>query len=411
MKKLLLIIAALIAQEIHAQTFPVGHMSINFKDPARTGGYSISGGISTNTVSGRDIGTEIYYPATLTGDNKPVANGQFPIVVFGHGFVMGWDSYDNIYNSLATKGYIVLLPRTEGGFSPNHTEFGSDLRFLGNAALDLNTISTSTVLAQFNGKISQKVAIGGHSMGAGSSYLAAASNNSINCLFNFAAATTNPSSISSASLVTIPTLVISGARDCVADTTVQNDHYSALTSLQKFHIILKQLTHCDFGTGSNTNCVFGQNSSGCSNQVSNVLAFARYMNYLEPYLANQLKNNCGEGQRFMDSLNTNSSLRSGVKKTGTIACNTTEIKNFNNDYSISVFPNPTKYNINISFSSEVNQQTVFELYDISGKQALKIIEENPFNVKEINIQSLDNGTYVLIVTQDHYKCAFRIIKH
>lgn len=319
MKKIILIIASCFSIISQAQTFPVGHMSINFKDVSRTGGYSISGGITTSTVSGRDIGTEVYYPATTAGNNTSVANGQFPVVVIGHGFVMTYDNYDNIYNQLASKGYIVLLPRTEGSFSPAHAEFGSDLKYLANAGMNLNTISSPTALATFNGKVLQKSAIGGHSMGAGSSYLGAASNNSITCLFNFAAATTNPSSISSASLITVPSLVISGARDCVADTTVQNSHYTALASTKKFHVILKQLTHCDFGNGNSTNCTFGQGTSGCGNQVSNSLAFPRYMNYLQNFLDNQLKNDCSAGQRFMDSIQSNSSLIAGRKITGTIA--------------------------------------------------------------------------------------------
>ncbi len=60
-------------------------------------------------------------------------------------------------------------------------------------------------------------------------------------------------------------LVISGARDCVADTTVQNSHYAALASTKKFHVILKQLTHCDFGNGNSSNCTLGQGTSGCGN--------------------------------------------------------------------------------------------------------------------------------------------------
>ncbi|HRD40184.1 MAG TPA: hypothetical protein PLC65_16275, partial [Bacteroidia bacterium] len=110
----------------------------------------------------------------------------------------------------ASTGYIVLLPRTEGSFSPSHGDFGNDLKFLVNAAQSLNTISTPSALVTFNGKVSPKAAIGGHSMGGGSSFLASASNTSVTCLFNFAAATTNPSSIASASLINVPALVISG---------------------------------------------------------------------------------------------------------------------------------------------------------------------------------------------------------
>jgi pimeloyl-ACP methyl ester carboxylesterase len=310
---LLLIIVML---KMSAQ-YQAGHMSINFKDASRTGGYAISGGIQM-PGTGRDIGTEIYYPAATAGNNVAVATGTFPVVVIGHGFAMDWSSYDNIYNRLASLGYIVALPRTEGSLSPTHAEFGNDLRLLGSLLQGLNT-STVSGTTTFNGKVSPNTAIGGHSMGAGCSYLAAAGNTTITCLFNAAAATTNPSSVSSASLVTVPTLLLSGQRDCVADTTVQNSHYNAQASTKKFHVILKDLTHCDFGNGSNFNCTFGQGTSGCSNTISNTLAFRRYMNYLEPFLAYHLKNNCSEGIRFMDSIQAPSATRVGRKITGTIA--------------------------------------------------------------------------------------------
>jgi len=408
MKKALLTIFSLLSLTHFGQTFPVGHMSINFKDATRTGGYSISGGITTSTTSGRDVGTEVYYPATTAGNNQPVANGQFPVVVFGHGFVMGWDSYDNIYNELASKGYIVLLPRTEGSASPTHAEFGADLKFLANAGMGLNSVSTPTSLVSFNGKVSQKSAIGGHSMGAGSSYLGAASNTSITCLFNCAAATTNPSSINSASLITVPTLVISGARDCVADTTVQNSHYNALASSVKFHVILKQLTHCDFGNGSNFNCTFGQGTSGCGNQVSNSLAFPRYMNYLQNFLDNQLKNDCSAGQRFMDSVNTNSSLRAGVKKQGSIVCVTTGLNNSNDILNANIFPNPAFDEITIKFSTELNEPAQIQLFDIAGR----VVLEQPIakNESTLNIESLERGSYIIVFRQKQKVSYHKLIK-
>ena len=88
-------------------------------------------------------------------------------------------------NKLASSGYIVLLPRTEGGFSPSHSEFGNDLKFLVNAGQNLNTINSPTILSVFNNKVLAKSAIGGHSMGGGSSFLGSANNASVTCIFNF----------------------------------------------------------------------------------------------------------------------------------------------------------------------------------------------------------------------------------
>jgi dienelactone hydrolase len=298
---------------------PVGHMSINFKDASRSGGYAISGGI-TMPGAGRTIGTEVYYPATIAGNNQPVASGQFPIVVFGHGFAMTYDNYDNVYNRLASLGYIVLLPRTESGIFPTpvHADFGLDLKLLANQGMALNTISTPTALATFNGKVIQKSAVGGHSMGAGCSILAASGNNTVTCVFNFAAATSNntPNSIASASLVTVPTLIVSGQKDNVADTTVQNSHYNATASTKKFHVIIKDVTHCDFGNGTSGTCTIGQ--AACGNTTCNMNLFRRYMTYVEPFLDHQLKGICLKGKQFMDTIQTSSSVRVGRKITGTL---------------------------------------------------------------------------------------------
>lgn len=407
-KVIILALTLLLTNVSNGQSFQVGHMSVNFKDITRTGGYAISGGVNV-TGTGRDIGTEVYYPSTVAGDNQPVASGQFPIVVIGHGFVMGWDSYDNIYNKLASKGYIVLLPRTEGGFSPTHAEFGSDLKYLANAGMNLNSASTPTLI-NFNGKVAQKSAIGGHSMGAGSSYLAAANNTSITCLFNFAAATTNPSSISSASLITVPTLVISGARDCVADTTVQNGHYNALASAKKFHVILNQLTHCDFGNGTNGNCTFGQNSSGCNNQVSNALAFPRYMNYLQNFLDNQLKNDCPAGQRFMDSVNTTSSLRAGLKKLGDIACLATGIKESVNSF-YSVFPNPVQNTLNINFKNESLSTLKIDIINTTGQIVYNTTINDRSKEITLNIETLNSGIYFLVIYNNEKKHIQKLVKY
>lgn len=412
MKKLILLVSSCFTIISQAQTFPVGHMSINFKDATRTStGYSISGGITTNTVSGRTVGTEVFYPATTSGTNTAVANGQFPVVVFGHGFVMTYDNYDNIYNRLASLGYIILLPRTEGGASPVHADFGADLAFLAGAGMNLNTVSTSTILNTFNGKVLQKSAIGGHSMGAGSSFLGAASNSTITCLFNMCAATTNPSSINSASLVTVPSLLISGEMDSVADTTVQNSHYVSTSSSTKFHVIIKDATHCDFGNGTSFLCTFGQ--AACSTPSCNATLFNRYMSYLEPFLANQLKNDCVAGNAFMTLILNPSADRAGRKINGNIACAVTGIETLNSINNLIVFPNPTAGKLTILYTTEITSPVILELYDISGRLVLTSTETSATSItvkKELDIEHIDNGSYILYVRQNEYKSAYKIIK-
>ena len=115
MKKMLLFTGLCFSLIIKAQPYQVGHVQITYNDPAR---------------SGRAIQTEIYYPAATAGTSVPVSTGSYPVIVFGHGFVMSWDAYQNIWDDLVTQGYILAFPRTEGSISPSHAEFGKDLKYL-----------------------------------------------------------------------------------------------------------------------------------------------------------------------------------------------------------------------------------------------------------------------------------------
>ena len=411
MKHIFLLLFATLTLHGVAQ-LPVGHMSINFKDAARTSaGYTISGGVAM-PGTGRTVGAEVYYPATTAGNNTMVATGQFPVVVFGHGFAMGWDSYDNIYNRLASLGYIVVLPRTEGGIfpSPSHTDFGADLKFLAEQGLALNTASTPASVTTFNSKVLQKSAIGGHSMGAGSSFIAGVGNTAVTCVFNFAAATTNPSSVTAAAMVTVPTLIISGQKDAVADTTVQNSHYNATAASKKFHVIIKDLTHCDVGNGTSATCSFGQ--ATCNTPSCNSIYFGRYMGYLEPFLASQLKSDCAEGQRFMDSITVASVTTAGRKITGTLACPPTAIKPSFNDSYIAVYPNPAHDVVNVNYVA--SNATLIELYDVYGKLLVQhnmlAASNTAITTTTVNLASVSNGMYVLVVTQQGIKKQFKIIK-
>ncbi len=414
MNKVIFFFAIVLQSLTVAQTYQVGHMSINFKDPSRSGGFSISGGIQM-PGTGRDIGTEIYYPSTTAGNNVALAVGQFPVVVIGHGFVMTYDNYDNIYNQLASLGYIVALPRTEGSFSPSHLDFAKDISLLSDQVMQLNTVNTPTSLAVFNGKVKQRSAIGGHSMGAGCSMVGAQNNTTISALFNMATATSNTAGVSSlagASLVTVPTLILSGERDCVADTNVQNSHFANITASQKFHVILKALTHCDFGNGASTNCNLGQTVSGCPNTISNSLALTRYMNYLVPFLNKTLKDSCAEGQRFMDSVNTNSSLRAGMKRQGSLSCNPANIMEDQSLGGVKLYPNPAKDVVFVEFEGH-RSDFILELSDVYGRIITRLVERNNDEQHKlsINTEQLPSGMYILKVSQANRQRIVKISKN
>ena len=113
-KKLFSVFILIIAS-FHLYGQQVGHTQITFIDSSR---------------NNRSVPTEIYYPATVAGNNTPIAPGVFPVISFGHGFVMTWSAYQNFWTDLVPEGYILAFPTTEGGFAPVHAAFGADLKFL-----------------------------------------------------------------------------------------------------------------------------------------------------------------------------------------------------------------------------------------------------------------------------------------
>ncbi|MBS1636031.1 MAG: T9SS type A sorting domain-containing protein [Bacteroidetes bacterium] len=305
MKKVLTLIATIAFASLEAQTYQVGHCSLNFKDPSRTGGYAISGGIQVGT-SGRDVGTEVYYPAATAGNNVAIATGTFPVVVVGHGFVMTWDAYTDLWTDLVQNGYIVCLPRTEGGTSPSHTDFGKDLAFIGSQMITtMMSTAPGSPAPSFIGKINPRVALSGHSMGGGSSFLGAQNNATITTMVNFAAANTNPSSQHAAKFVTVPSLVISGQNDCVAPPAQHQkpEYDSLILTHTKAYMSVVGGDHCSFGSRSSATCMFGQGT--CSPQPTITEAQQKSAAYMAArlWLDYFLKQDCSAWPKFKDSLN------------------------------------------------------------------------------------------------------------
>jgi len=291
MKKLLITFSfILFASSLFGQ-YAIGHRTFTFNDPTRTGGFGSGGG------PGRQIQTEIYYPATTNGDNAPFVQDSFPIIVFGHGFLMSWDAYQNIWEELVPKGYIMLFPRTEGGVSPSHNDFGLDLALVVNSFRALGQNPSSP----YYNRVASTAAIMGHSMGGGATFLAAQNNTNITAIATLAAANTNPSSINAAKFVTVPTLVIAGANDCVTPPVQhQIPMYDSTAAMCKTFISITGASHCQFAN-SNFNCNFGESTCSPSPTITRAVQHQRTFKYLVPWLNKYLKGAC-HPQSNIDSL-------------------------------------------------------------------------------------------------------------
>ena len=81
-------------------------------------------------ANGSSFTATVHYPAIAAQAGAPVdaANGPYPIIAFGHGFVTPVTQYASTGAHLASWGFVVLLPQTQGSLFPSHAAFAADLR-------------------------------------------------------------------------------------------------------------------------------------------------------------------------------------------------------------------------------------------------------------------------------------------
>ncbi len=298
MKTLLLSISTFLLFGLSIAQQQIGHMTKTFVDASR---------------NNRNIQTEIYYPAITAGNNVTASPGEYPVIVFGHGFVMAWDAYTNLWEEFVPRGYIMVFPRTEGNaFSTNHQNFGWDLQFLVNEIQNEDVLSTSPI---YN-VVSPATALMGHSMGGGAAFLAADSlcsngNQYLKTLVGLAPAessTNGVSSISSSTNITVPALILSGVQDGV---TPPIDHhipmYNALGATCKTILNIIGGAHCYFAN-TNAACDFGESTSSNGISISRNEQHSITFDFVNSWLDYTLKNDCNAFTVFQDSVVTSTRI-------------------------------------------------------------------------------------------------------
>ena len=269
--------------------YQIGHTSVTFYDGSRS----------------REIPTEIFYPADISGDDVPLAGsgGDFPIVSFGHGRGESWDTNENIWTALVPEGYIVALPKTEAGNQPNHANFGADLAFLVDKLQGEGSNSSSI----FYEKVGETSVVMGHSMGGAASFIAAYGNDVITAISTLAHGRTNPAPIDLAPDITIPALIFSGTDDNMTPPEeYQIPDYHALDSHCKTHINIIGGSHCQF-IEPNDNCDNWEAQypqPGITREEQHAIT----EQFLIPWLDYVLKNNSSAGEEFENLLLTSDAI-------------------------------------------------------------------------------------------------------
>ena len=357
-------VALLLAtQTLSAQPFAVGTRSVEFVDVERN----------------RTVPCTVHYPSVNGGTAGAFASGTFPVLVHGHGFVMSVDAYTNLRDGFVPRGYILVLPTTEGGFSPSHATFGSDLRFLVEAMQAAHTDPTSP----FFGHVAPATALLGHSMGGGASFLAASGNASVQTVVNFAAAETNPSAISAAASVEVPTLVFAAQEDRVTPPgTNQLPMYEALPVPCKSYVSVNGGGHCYFAANSLT-CTFGESTLGAQFSISRAEQHDIVNDIAGLWLDHFLRDDQAAWSAFSDS------LLFSTRITGERTCLSTEVGAVDPRNTLEVYPVPTADRLYMHTPEHSEQLLV---RDIQGRVVLRIADQG---LGTIDVRTLPDGCYNL----------------
>ncbi len=391
---LILLLTVLLSSNLFAQPFQVGHTTITLVDSSR---------------NNRNIPTEIYYPADVAGNNVPVTvanNDKFPVLSFGHGFVITWDAYQNIWEAVVPEGFIIAFPKTETGIAPSHTEFGKDIAFV---ISELNTLSQNNSSLFYN-RIYSMNCVMGHSMGGGSAFLAAQFSSSVKTLATLAPAETNSSAIQTAASLTIPSLIFAGGNDCVTPpSTNQIPMYDSLQSGCKTFLSINGGSHCQMAD-NNFLCSFGEATCTPKPTITRADQHIVVNRYLLPWLKYELKGDCISGAQF-DSLITGDT--SIVFQKSCVLCNNVSYYENTPSFNIEIFPNPFNDKIFIQLNQTAKDIVIIDLYAMNGN---KILSQSFSNVKafemlKLNLrENLPNGIYLLKVTVAGQYSTRKIIK-
>lgn len=374
MKKVFAIFAFQVFNTLFAQ-YAIGTIDLTLTDASRS----------------RDVIVELYYPATSAGASTPVASGTFPLITFGHGFVMGVDAYYNLKDSLVPKGYIFALVDMETSFSPNHGEFGADLLFVNNE-IKARAISDNTFILYQD--LNGKSAIMGHSMGGGATMLAGgtATSSQVTCLVGMAAAETTPSAISACGNITVPTMIFCASNDGVTPIADhQQPMYNAINAC-KFLINITGGAHCYYAN-TNLACDFGESVSSTGISITRAEQQQTTFRYLNPFLDYFLNDNASAWSQF------NSQLTNTSESTNTFNCNLSvdEIQNSNFEWILSK-------NILTVSSLEEEIKSIL-IYDMNGK--IVYSQQSLGNNITTIIPFSQNGMYVLNINhRTNYKLVY-----
>ncbi|MBA2890746.1 alpha/beta hydrolase family protein [Nonomuraea soli] len=246
-------------------------------DLSAPGSHAVGYSDVSVSASGRSFNARVYYPATTAGSNRAVADGQFPVVAFGHGFFQSISKYASLGSHWASWGTITIMPTSQGGLFPSHSAFADDL----NAALTWMVAQNTSAGSRFNAHVrTDRLGLSGHSMGGGAGVLAAARNPAVRAVTNLAAAETNPSAKAAAATTAVPMQLLAGSQDGVAGPSGhQIPIYQAKLAPKQLRTIVGGF-HCGFTDSGGLGCDSGSISRAVQQAITERVTTAWLLYYL-----------------------------------------------------------------------------------------------------------------------------------
>lgn len=144
----------------------------------------------------------------------PSSGKNLPAIAFGHGWMQAPTRYVGLLRHLASWGFVVVAPGSEGGPLPSHRRFAADL------LQSLSLVRTVRLGPSGISVSSSRLGLAGHSTGGGAALLAAASAatsaSPVSAVATVAPSQTAPSASVAARTVTAPGLHLAVDGDVVA---------------------------------------------------------------------------------------------------------------------------------------------------------------------------------------------------
>ncbi len=235
--------------------------------------------VTVQRPNGSTFTAQLYYPATVQGDNAPYDGSEapYPAVSFGHGFLQPPERYRSTLEHLATWGYFVIATESETGLFPNHQRYSEDLR---HCLTYLEQQHASPASSLYQQVATDQFGISGHSMGGGASVLATAADPRIRAIATLAAAETNPSAIQQSPNITVPHSLISGSNDTITPLANHGLRMYNAGFAPKLLPVIQGGWHCGFQDTSVFGCDSGPMSRATQLQITRRLLTAFFELYL-----------------------------------------------------------------------------------------------------------------------------------